>query len=110
MLQVGPFEMTDTEESFWEIVKNFGYLVSEFHYEGGCLDIGHGRNECVSVSFYNRRTRKRITIAENYDGNSISKKFQLSGFLGKTKADETGNGSSWKEFALHVKQQYSSIL
>ena len=35
MLQVGPFEMTDTEESFWEIVKNFGYLVSEFHYEGG---------------------------------------------------------------------------
>ena len=33
MLQVGPFEMTDTEESFWEIVKNFGFLVSEFHYE-----------------------------------------------------------------------------
>ncbi len=110
MLQVGPFEMTDTEESFWEIVKNFGYLVSEFHYEGGCLDIGHGRNECVSVSFFNRRTRKRITITENYDGNSINKKFHLSGFLGKTRIDENGDGNSWKEFALHVKQHYSGIL
>ena len=109
MLQVGPFEMTDTEESFWEIVKNFGYLVSEFHYEGGRLDIGRGRNECVSVSFFNRRTRKRITITENYDG-SINRKFHLSGFLGRTRIDETGNGSSWKEFALHVKQHYSGIL
>lgn len=110
MFQVGPFEMTDTEESFWEIVKNFGFLVSEFHYEGGRLDIGHGRNECVSVSFFNRRTRKRITITKNYDGNFIIKEFHLSGFLGKTKADETGNSSSWKEFAMHVKLHYSNIL
>jgi hypothetical protein len=53
---------------------------------------------------------KRITITENYDGNFINKKFHLSGFLGKTKIDETGNGSSWKEFAMHVKKQYSGIL
>jgi len=56
MLQVGPFEMTDTEESFWEIVKYFDYLLSEFHYEGGSSDIE--RNEYVSVSFFNRCTGK----------------------------------------------------
>lgn len=110
MLQVGSFEMTDTEETFWEIVKYFDYLVSELHYKGDRMYIGGGLIQCVSVSYFNKRTRKRITITKNYDGYSINKKFHLSGFLGKTKIDETGNGSSWKEFAMYVKQHYSDIL
>ena len=110
MLQGGSFEMTDTEETFWEIVKYFDYLVSELHYKGDRMYIGGGLIQCVSVSYFNKRTRKRITITENYDGYSINKKFHLSGFLGKTKIDETGNGSSWKEFAMYVKQHYSDIL
>ena len=58
MLQVGPFEMTYAEESFWEIVKYFDFLVADYGFKTQTMEIFNSR-DFVSVSYFHPKRADR---------------------------------------------------
>lgn len=78
MCTVGPFEMTYAEESFWEVVKYFEFLVSDFDYKTRRMEIFR---DCVLVSYIGPKNRL-IEIREDWNTNKVS--FRMSGFMGRS--------------------------
>ncbi len=79
MCTVGPFEMTYAEESFWEIVKYFDFLVTDYGY------ITRGMEkfrDSVLVSYIGPNNRL-IEIGKEWNGdNNVF--FRMKGFLGRS--------------------------
>ena len=78
MATVESFEMTGPQESFWEIVKYFEFLVSDFGYKTRRMEIFR---DCVLVSYIGPKKR-RIEISEDWNRNKVS--FRMRGFMGRS--------------------------
>jgi len=79
MCTVGPFEMTYAEESFWEIVKFFDFLVTDYGYITRGMEIFR---DSVLVSYIGPNNRL-IEIGKEWNGdNNVF--FRMKGFLGRS--------------------------
>lgn len=100
MFTVGPFEMTDTQESFWEIVKYFGFLVSDFGYKTLSMEI---LKDSVVVSFIGPNNRL-IKIGKN-SNNTVF--FRMRGFMGRSIINDE-RPMSIKNYAGFIGSKYYS--
>ena len=80
MCTVGPFEMTFPEESFWEIVKYFDFLITDYGYKTRAMRI---YRDYVFVSFVNPKTHKSIEIEEYQKGDGTIVSFKMYDLLGR---------------------------
>jgi len=103
MLQVGPFEMTSAQESFWEIVKYFDFLVADYGFKTQTMEIINSR-EFVSVSYFHPKTRRSVIITENPEGGTTVS-FKMYGFLGRCIIKEEEH-MSIKAFADYIRNKH----
>lgn len=102
MVKVGSFEMTDLQESFWEIVKYFDFLVSDFGYKTRRMEI---LRDCVLVSYIGPNNRL-IEIGKDWNGdNNVS--FRMKGFLGRSIINDE-RPMSIKNYAGFIGSRYFS--
>lgn len=101
MVKVESFEMTGPQESFWEIVKYFDFLVSDFGYKTRRMEI---LRDCVLVSYIGPKNR-RIEISENWNTNKIS--FRMRGFMGRSIINDERE-MSIKNYAEYIGGKYFS--
>ena len=102
MVKVGSFEMTDPQESFWEIVKYFDFLVSDFGYKTRRMEI---LRDCVLVSYIGPNNRL-IEIGKDWNGdNNVS--FRMKGFLGRSIINDE-RPMSIKNYAGFIGSRYFS--
>lgn len=103
MVNVGSFEMTDPQESFWEIVKYFDFLVSDFGYKTRRMEI---LRDCVLVSYIGPNNRL-IEIGKDWNGdNNVS--FRMKGFLGRNIINDE-RPMSIKNYAGFIGSRYFSM-
>lgn len=101
MATVESFEMTGPQESFWEIVKYFEFLVSDFGYKTRRMEI---LRDCVLVSYIGPKKR-RIEISEDWNTNKIS--FRMRGFMGRSIINDERE-MSIKNYAEYIGGKYFS--
>ena len=102
MVKVGSFEMTDPQESFWEIVKYFDFLVSDFGYKTRRMEI---LRDCVLVSYIGPNNRL-IEIGKNWNGDNNAS-FRMKGFLGRSIINDE-RPMSIKNYAGFIGSRYFS--
>ena len=102
MCTVGPFEMTYAEESFWEIVKYFDFLVTDYGYITRGMEIFR---DSVLVSYIGPNNRL-IEIGKEWNGdNNVS--FRMKGFLGRSIINDE-RPMSIKNYAGFIGSRYFS--
>ena len=101
MATVESFEMTGPQESFWEIVKYFEFLVSDFGYKTCRMEI---LRDCVLVSYIGPKKR-RIEISEDWNRNKVS--FRMRGFMGRSIINDERE-MSIKNYAEYIGGKYFS--
>ena len=101
MATVESFEMTGPQESFWEIVKFFEFLVSDFGYKTRRMEI---LRDCVLVSFIGPKKRS-IEISEDWNRNKVS--FRMRGFMGRSIINDERE-MSIKNYAEYIGGKYFS--
>lgn len=102
MCTVGPFEMTYAEESFWEIVKYFDFLVTDYGYITRGMEIFR---DSVLVSYIGPNNRL-IEIGKEWNGdNNMS--FRMKGFLGRSIINDE-RPMSIKNYARFIGSRYFS--
>ena len=102
MCTVGPFEMTYAEESFWEIVKYFDFLVTDYGYITRGMEIFR---DSVLVSYIGPNNRL-IEIGKEWNGdNNMS--FRMKGFLGRSIINDE-RPMSIKNYAGFIGSRYFS--
>lgn len=100
MVKVGSFEMTDPQESFWEIVKYFDFLVSDFGYKTRRMEIFR---DSVLVSYIGPNNRL-IEIRENLNNKVF---FRMRGFMGRSIINDE-RPMSIKNYAGFIGSKYFS--
>ena len=102
MCTVGPFEMTYAEESFWEIVKYFDFLVTDYGYITRGMEIFR---DSVLVSYIGPNNRL-IEIGKEWNGdNNVF--FRMKGFLGRSIINDE-RPMSIKNYAGFIGSRYFS--
>ena len=101
MVKVESFEMTGPQESFWEVVKFFEFLVSDFGYKTCRMEI---LRDCVLVSYIGPKKRC-IEISEDWNTNKIS--FRMRGFMGRSIINDERE-MSIKNYAEYIGGKYFS--
>ena len=94
--------MTDPQESFWEIVKYFDFLVSDFGYKTRRMEI---LRDCVLVSYIGPNNRL-IEIGKNWNGDNNAS-FRMKGFLGRSIINDE-RPMSIKNYAGFIGSRYFS--
>lgn len=101
MVKVESFEMTGPQESFWEVVKYFEFLVSDFGYKTRRMEIFR---DSVLVSYIGPKKRC-IQISEDWNRNKVS--FRMRGFMGRSIINDERE-MSIKNYAEYIGGKYFS--